>query len=152
MNKRYFIILSVLITLIGCFFLFFDKPSNAELYNACYKKIEKQSQFASVDSNDKINVVLDSQVINHEYHYVVTITSNEKLNNFKAMLVDSKMDDDFYPSFGVFDNLNINLVNTSPGEGETKGVNLVISSEEEIESFKIYVSYNGNEYYYLLEV
>ena len=152
MNKRYFIILSVLITLIGCFFLFFDKPSNAELYNACYRKIENRSDFADISSNGAINVVIDSKIINHEYHYVATITSNEKLNNFKAMLVDSKMNDEYYPSFGVFDNLNINLVTTSPGEGETKGVNLVISSEEEIESFKIYVSYNGNEYYYLLEV
>lgn len=152
MNKRYLIILSVLITLVGCFFLFFDKPSNAELYNECYKKIEKQTVFASIDTNDDINVVVDYKVINEEYQYVVTITSNEKLNNFKTMLVDSEMDEEYYPSFGVFDNLNINLVTSSPAEKETKGINLVISSEEEIVSFKLYVSYNGNEYYYLLEV
>ena len=68
------------------------------------------------------------------------------------MLVDSEMDDEYYPSFGVFDNLNINLVPTPPGEGETRGVNLVISSIEEIESFKMYVCYDGIEYYYLLNV
>ena len=152
MQKRYLIILSVFITLVGCFFLFFDKPSNQELYNKYYHKIEKRENFDSLNSNDKLNVNLESKNINNEYHYVLTFTSNEKLNNFKVLVVDSKMDDEYYPTFGIVDNQNINLVKDNPLENETKGVNLVISNEAEIESFKIYVSYDGYEYYYLLEV
>ena len=152
MQKRYLIILSVFITLVGCFFLFFDKPSNQELYNKYYHKIEKRENFDSLNSNDKLNVNLESKNINNEYHYVLTFTSNEKLNNFKVLVVDSKMNDEYYPTFGIVDNQNINLVKDNPLENETKGVNLVISNEAEIESFKIYVSYDGYEYYYLLEV
>ena len=62
------------------------------------------------------------------------------------------MNDEYYPTFGIVDNQNINLVKDNPLENETKGVNLVVSNEVEIESFKIYVSYDGYEYYYLLEV
>lgn len=152
MQKRYFVILSVLITLVGIFFLFFDEPSNEELYNKYYSKIVENEEFVDVSSNSKLNVNLDSDFINNKYHYVITFTSNQKLNNFKVMAVDSKKDDEYYPSFGIFDNQNINLVNTSPGEGETRGVNLVISDSEEIASFEIYVSYDGYEFYYLLEV
>ena len=152
MQKRYFVILSVLITLVGIFFLFFDEPSNEELYNKYYSKIVENEEFVDVSGNSKLNVNLDSDFINNKYHYVITFTSNQKLNNFKVMAVDSKKDDEYYPSFGIFDNQNINLVNTSPGEGETRGVNLVISDSEEIDSFEIYVSYDGYEFYYLLEV
>ena len=152
MQKRYFVILSVLVALIGCFFLFFDEPSNEELYNKCYNKIVNNEEFSNVDTNEKLNVSLEHDFINEKHHYVITFTSNTKLNNFKAMVVDSKMDDEYYPSFGVFDNQNINLVNGSISENETKGVNLVISDDEEIESFKIYVSYDGYEYYYILTV
>lgn len=152
MQKRYFVILSVLITLVGVFFLFFDEPSNEELYNKYYSKIVENEEFVDVSGNSKLNVNLDSDFINNKYHYVITFTSNQKLNNFKVMAVDSKKDDEYYPSFGIFDNQNINLVNTSPGEGETRGVNLVISDSEEIASFEIYVSYDGYEFYYLLEV
>lgn len=152
MQKRYFVILSVLITLVGIFFLFFDEPSNEELYNKYYSKIVENEEFVDVSGNSKLNVTLDSDFINNKYHYVITFTSNQKLNNFKVMAVDSKKDDEYYPSFGIFDNQNINLVNTSPGEGETRGVNLVISDSEEIASFEIYVSYDGYEFYYLLEV
>ncbi|MBR3891505.1 MAG: hypothetical protein IKJ30_05510 [Bacilli bacterium] len=152
MQKRYFVILSVLITLVGIFFLFFDEPSNEELYNKYYSKIVENEEFVDVSGNSKLNVALDSDFINNKYHYVITFTSNQKLNNFKVMAVDSKKDDEYYPSFGIFDNQNINLVNTSPGEGETRGVNLVISDSEEIASFEIYVSYDGYEFYYLLEV
>jgi hypothetical protein len=152
MNKRYFIILSVLVALIGCFFLFFDKPSNGELYEKCYAKLERQEKFDDIANNDDLNVEVASDFINNEYHYVLTFTSNEKLNNFKVMVVDAEMDDEYYPTFGIFDNLNINLVKDNPGESDTKGVNLVVSNEDEIESFKIYVSYDGFEYYYLLAV
>lgn len=152
MSKRYFIILSVLLTLIACFFLFFDEPSNDELYNQYYSKIVDNKTFQDVSTNNKLNVNLESKFINDEYHYVITFTSNDKLNNFKVMAIDSKKDEDYYPSFGIFDNLNINLVSTTPSEGETKGVNLVISDDEAISSFEIYVSYDGYEYYYLLNV
>lgn len=152
MQKRYLIILSVFITLVGCFFLFFDKPSNQELYNKYYNKIERRESFDSLDSNNKLNVNVESKRIDNEYHYVLTFTSDEKLNNFKVLVVDSKMDDEYYPTFGIVDNQNINLVKDNPLENETKGVNLVISNEVEIESFKIYVSYDGYEFYYLLDV
>ena len=152
MQKRYLIILTVLITLVGCFFLFFDEPSNEELYDKYYSKIVENKEFKNIETNDKLNVKVESKFINEEYHYVITFTSNGELNNFKVMAVDSKKDDEYYPSFGIFDNQNINLVNDSPGEGETRGVNLVISDDEEISSFEIYVSYDGYEYYYLLDV
>ena len=83
MQKRYLIILSVFITLVGCFFLFFDKPSNQELYNKYYNKIERRESFDSLDSNNKLNVNVESKRIDNEYHYVLTFTSDEKLNNFK---------------------------------------------------------------------
>lgn len=152
MQKRYMIIITVLITLVGCFFLFFDKPSNEELYNKYYTKLERQDTFIPLTGDENVKINIDSDFINEKYHYVLTFTSVEKLNNFKAMVVDSAMDDEFYPTFGIFDNLNINLVKDNPGEDETRGINLVISSDDEIESFKIYVSYDGNEYYYLLNV
>lgn len=152
MQKRYLIILTVLIALVGCFFLFFDEPSNEELYDKYYAKIVNNKEFKDINENENLNINVESKFINEEYHYVITFTSNTKLNNFKVMAVDSKKDDEYYPSFGIFDNQNINLVNTSPGDGEARGVNLVISDDEEIESLQIYVSYDGYEYYYLLEV
>ena len=54
---------------------------------------------------------MESKLIDNEYHYVLTFTSDEKLNNFKVLVVDSKMDDEYYPTFGIVANQNINLVN-----------------------------------------
>ena len=54
MHKRYFVILSVLITLVGCFFLFFDEPSNEELYDKYYNKIVENEEFNNLNTNSKI--------------------------------------------------------------------------------------------------
>ena len=152
MYKRYLAIIIVLATLVGCFFLFFDKPSNKDLYTRYLQKLESVDEYDSLSENKEINLVVDSKYIDvdNQYHYVITITSNENLSNFKTMAI-SDFKNTYYPSFGIFDNKNINLVNSeNPASNETRGVNLVVSNREEIESFKIYVSYNNKEYFYLV--
>ena len=75
------------------------------------------------------------------------------MNNFKAMVISSEIDGkEYYPSFGIIDNKNINLVNDNSEENETKGVNLVVSNREKIKAFKVYVSYNNYEYFYLMNM
>lgn len=152
MNKRYFTVIIFLIILVGCFFLFFDKPTNKELYTKYYKKINNASEYSKLKDNKDLNIVIDSEYINNQYHYVVTFTSNKTLNNFKAMVVSLANNEKYYPSFGIIDNENINLVTDNPSDNETKGVNLVVSSVEKVETFKIYVSYDNGEYYYLMNV
>ena len=153
MYKRYLTVIIVLITLVGCFFLFFDKPTNKELYNKYLKKINHQEDFVDVSNSKDLKLEVVYEYINNQYHYVITITSNKTLNNFKALVVPSETNENkYYPSFGIFDNENINLVHSEPGDNETKGVNLVVSNREKIETFKMYVSYDNYEYYYLVNV
>jgi hypothetical protein len=149
MGKRYLTIFTFFVTLVGCFFLFFDKSSNKELYNDYFSRLDNATVFANLSENNDLNISIDSEYINNQYHYVITLTSNTTLNNFKAMAIPSEYSaGEYYPSFGIFDNLNINLVQNKSEENETKGVNLVLSKREKVEAFKIYVSYNNYEYYY----
>lgn len=149
MYKRYLTVFMFFVTLVGCFFLFFDKSSNKELYTDYYNRLENNSQFANLEDNKDINVNVQYEYIKNQYHYVITITSNSTLNNFKAMIIPSvNSKGEYYPSFGIFDNENINLVQNKNSENETKGVNLVVSNREKIGEFKLYVSYNNYEYYY----
>lgn len=149
MYKRYITVFTFFITLVGCFFLFFDKPSNKELYTDYLHRLENATQFANLNDNHDLNINIDNKYINNQYHYVITLTSNATLNNFKAMVIPNENNkSSYYPSFGIFDNENINLVENKTHDNETKGVNLVISNREKIDSFKIYVSYNNYDYYY----
>ena len=133
--------------------MFFDKSSNKELYIDYFNRLNNATTFADLSENTELNIHVDFKYVNNQYHYVITFTSNATLNNFKAMAIPSEyVAGEYYPSFGIFDNLNINLVQTKNEENETKGVNLVLSKREKIESFKIYVSYNNYEYYYNLSV
>ncbi len=153
MYKRYLTIIMVLITLVVCFFLFFDKRTNKELYTEYLNKINKQEDFMDISNSKDLKVKVEHEYINNQYHYVVTLNSNKTLNNFKVLIVPSeKKNDKYYPSFGIFDNENINLVENDASENETKGVNLVVSSREKIETFKVYVSYDSYEYFYLINV
>lgn len=153
MYKRYLTVIMVLIVLVGCFFLFFDKPTNKELYNEYLNKLDNVNEYNNLVDNNELKINIDHSYLNNQYHYVITFTSKATLNNFKAMVIPSEnKSEEYYPTFGIFDNENINLVDSDAGEGETKGVNLVISNREKIESFKIYVSYNSYEYYYLISV
>ena len=153
MYKRYLTVIIVLIVLVGCFFLFFDKPTNKELYTEYFNKLESNSEYDSLVDNDEIKINIEHSYLNNRYHYVVTFTGTTTLNNFKAMVVpnESKVDE-YYPSFGILDNENVNLVASEAGKNEAKGDNLVISNRDKIEAFKIYVSYNSYEYYYLISV
>ena len=149
MYKRYLTVFMFFVTLVGCFFLFFDKSSNKELYNDYFNRLDNATEFADLSSNSDLNINIDCEYIKNQYHYVITFTSNTTLNNFKAMVIptdDAKAS--YYPSFGIFDNENINLVQSKNDVNETKGVNLVVSKREKVEAFKIYVSYNNYEYYY----
>ena len=153
MGKRYLTIFTFFVTLVGCFFLFFDKSSNKELYTDYFNRLNNATTFANLSDNKDLNIHIDSEYINNQYHYVITLTSNATLNNFKAMAIPSEHSvGEYYPSFGIFDNVNINLVQTKNDDNETKGVNLVLSKREKIEAFKIYVSYNNYEYYYNVTV
>lgn len=153
MYKRYLTVIIVLVVLVGCFFLFFDKPTNKELYNQYLAKLDNKSEYDNLLENNEVNINIEHSYLNNQYHYVVTFTSKETLNNFKAMVIPSEnRSEEYYPSFGIFDNEKVNLVNHDAEENETKGVNLVVSSREKIESFKIYISYNSYEYYYLISV
>ena len=150
MYKRYLVVFTFFITLVGCFFLFFDKSSNKELYTDYFNRLNNATQFADIDENHELNINVESAYIQNQYHYIVTFTSNATLNNFKAMVVPSEDNTgEYYPSFGIFDNENINLVQSKNSESETKGVNLVVTNREKLEAFKIYVSYNNYEYYYM---
>ena len=131
MYKRYLIVIALLIALIGFFFLFFDKPSNKEVYNEYLAKIEKIDSYNDLNKNDDLNISVESDYLNNQY-----------------LIKEGS----YYPSFGIIDSKNINLVNDNNDDNETKGVNLVVSNKEKIETFKIYVSYNNREYYYLLNV
>ena len=57
MQKRYLIILTVLIALVGCFFLFFDEPSNEELYKMGCKEITNDKYLSLI----RAYVVADSK-------------------------------------------------------------------------------------------
>lgn len=153
MSKRYLTILTFLAILVGCFFLFFDKPTNKEMYTQYLTKIESKKDYDDLRNNTQLNIELENQFINNQYHYVFTFTSNEMLNNFKAFVVSGERNSEvYYPSFGIIDNQNVNLVKEKSNENETAGVNLVVSNKEKIEEFKIYVSYNNYEYFYLMKV
>ena len=153
MYKRYLTVLVFFATLVGCFFLFFDKPTNKELYKECYEKLDKISNYNNLSDNEDLHIVIDSEYISNQYHYVATFTSTKTLNNFKALVLPNEnRSAEYYPTFGIFDNENINLVDSDAKEGETKGVNLVVSNREKIKAFKIYVSYNNCEYFYLINV
>lgn len=153
MSKRYFIVVMFLIILVGCFFLFFDKPTNKELYTKYYKKIDSIKEFNDLSENEELNIEIDNEYISNQYQYVITFTSNSTLNNFKTLVVPFISSSEiYYPSFGIIDNKNINLVSNNASDDEAKGVNLVISNREKVESFKVYVSYNNDEYYYLINV
>lgn len=153
MYKRYLTVIIVLITLVGCFFLFFDKPTNKELYTKYLNKINSCDNFKDISTSEDLKVLVEHEYINNQYHYVVTLNSKKTLNNFKALLVPSENNEDkYYPSFGIFDNENINLVDNDANENETKGVNLVVSNRNKIETFKLYVSYDSYEYFYLINV
>ncbi len=153
MYKRYITILLFFLVLVGCFFLFFDKKDNKKLYTEYFNKLDSTTHYNNLDENDNLNVKIDSDYINNQYHYVINFTSNSTLANFKALVIpSSNRENDFYPSFGIFDNKDISLVNNDAKKGETKGVNLVISNKQKVESLKVYVSYNNQEYYYLLNV
>lgn len=116
-------------------------------------KLESANTFNELSQNEELKINVDSKYINNQYHYVITFTSKATLNNFKALAIPSNnISEEYYPSFGIFDNENINLVDSDEKDGETKGVNLVVSNREKIESFKVYVSYNNYEYYYLLDL
>ena len=135
--------------------MFFDKPSNKELYKKYLTKLEEATTFNDLAANNELNITIDSEYIttNNQYHYVVTFTSKTTLNNFKAMVIPFENKKEvYYPSFGIFDNENINLVEGNAKDDETKGVNLVISNREKIEAFKVYVSYDNYEYYYKVNV
>lgn len=152
MYKRYITILVFLAILVGCFFLFFDKDSNKELYDKYLNKLESREKFDNLSENKDLNINIVNDYVNNQYHYVITFTSNSKLNNFKALVIsNAKNNEKYYPSFGIFDNENINLVNKTPDEKETKGVNLVVSHREKIDTFKVFVSYNNCEYFYTLK-
>lgn len=153
MYKRYLIVFLFLAILVGCFFLFFDKPTNKDLYKEYYEKLDKVSDYNDLNDNNDLHIVIDTEYINNQYHYVVTFTSTKTLNNFKALVLPKdNRSEEYYPTFGIFDNNNINLVDSDAKEGETKGVNLVISNREKIQAFKVYVSYDSYEYYYLINV
>lgn len=153
MFKRYLIVFIFLAILVGCFFLFFDKPTNKDLYNEYLTKLERKESFDNINDNSELKIVVDNKYINNQYHYVVTFTSKATLNNFKALVIpNNNISEEYYPSFGIIDNKNINLVDSDAKEGETKGVNLVVSNKEEIETFKVFVSYNSYEYYYLIDM
>jgi hypothetical protein len=150
MYKRYLTIIIVLATLVGCFFLFFDKPTNKNLYNEYYNKLNYASDYDFLLENKNLNISVQNGYINNQYHYVFTFTSNKTLNNFKALVIPVDGGEEFYPSFGIIDNVNVNLVDNGAKENETKGVNLVLSNRENIDLVKIYVAYDGYEYYYLM--
>lgn len=153
MSKRYITVITVLVTLVACFFLFFDKKSNKEIYTEYITKLENASTYSDLSSNGDLKVAVSSDYINNQYHYVLTFTSTKTLSSFKALAMTQNMNhNEYYPSFGIFDNKNIDLVNDNVGDNQTKGVNLVISNKEEVEAFKVYVSYNNYEYYYLISV
>ena len=145
------IVIMVFIALVGCFFLFFEKPTNKKLYTQYFDKVNGAKEYDILSENEDLNISLESDYYRNQYHYVITITSNKKLTNFKAIAIDSNVRQEYYPSFGLFDNQNVDLVTGSPSENETKGVNLVISYKDKIESIKIYVSYGSEEHFYLLD-
>lgn len=153
MNKRYLIVIVLLVVLVGCFFLFFDKPTNEELYNKYLNKLESRESFDDLKENEDLDIVIDSAYIDNQYHYVLTFTSTITLNNFKALVtIENEDSSEYYPSFGIFDNKNINLVNDEPKDSEVKGVNLVVSNRDKVETFRVYVSYNNYEYFYSINV
>lgn len=153
MYKRYITVIIFLIILVGCFFLFFDKPTSKELYTKYLNKLEETTNYNDLSTNKELNINIDNEYISNQYHYVITFTSNSNLMDFKALAIPSNSNSgEYYPSFGIFDNENIDLVNNDVKENETKGVNLVVSNRDKLEAFRIYVSYNNYEYYYLLNV
>ena len=153
MYKRYLPIVSVLIALIVCFFLFFDKPTKKETYNKYFNKIESVENFDNIKDNSKINIEIRDDYLNNRYSYVITFTSNETLTNFKAMVIANPYNEtSYYPSFGIIDNEGIDLVNGKVSEKTSQGVNLVVTSLDKIETFKVYVSYDNQEYYYFMGV
>jgi len=153
MYKRYLTVIIVLVILVGCFFLFFDKPTNKELYQEYLEKLQNVETYDDLNSNNNLNIDVEGEYINNQYHYVLTFTSTTTLNNFKAMaIIDGVSIVSYYPSFGIIDNENINLVNDNAKDNETKGVNLVVTNRDKVETFKVYVSYNSYEYYYLINV
>lgn len=153
MNKRYLTVLMFLAILVGCFFLFFDKPTNKEIYDKYLNMIASEREYDDLSSNNELNINVENQYINEQYHYVVSFTPNTTLNNFKAfVVVDEKEKEVYYPSFGIVDNHNINLVDEKNADNEAEGINLVVNNKEKIEKLKIYVSYNNYEYFYLMNM
>ena len=90
MYKRYLTVIIFLVILVGCFFLFFDKPTNKELYTKYLKKLENASEYANIAQNENLKISIDNEYINNQYHYVITFTSNKTLNNFKALVIPSE--------------------------------------------------------------
>ena len=68
MSKRYLTVITVLFVLVGCFFLFFDKPTSKELYNKYFEKIERRSEFNNLEDNNELNIQIDHEYINNQYH------------------------------------------------------------------------------------
>ena len=84
MGKRYITIGAFFIILVACFFIFFDNPSNKELYYECVDKLSRVNSYDNIEDNRELNIDVDNSYFNNQYNYVVTFTSNTVLNNFKA--------------------------------------------------------------------